>query len=238
MADLADRLTEIYGATVATSAATILDRIYAGDLDIARRRIDALGPDGDGPLARMHMLSILHLANAEFEDAENCLSICVDRRRPASTGVDRRPDIFLEEYCELMLDLDRQSKATEKFDQLVRQGKATEVLDALATLMAVGTAWAHLWERRMKLLDAHGRHEDALRVSLESEDRRLLAIADSLTKLGPKPVAPEIEPDLCRILYSERAYLPSLTGTVSETLTRRITVWSQDDASLEQIDRD
>jgi len=228
MPDLTDRLTEIYSPAVAASSATILDIIYSGDLDAARRRIDALGIEADAPLARTHMLSLLHLADAEFAKAEQSMSLCVDQR----------PDIFLAEYCELMLDLDRQSKATEKLDQLAQQGKTILVLDAITALMDSGSAWACLWKQRVKILDALGRHEDALRVSLECEDERLLAIADSLSKSGPKPVSPALEPDLCRILGCEKVYLPGLSGVISETLAQRINGWSRDDSSLEQIDRD
>lgn len=226
--ELLDRLDEIYEASTADSAQEILRAIEAGDAAGAKKRLDALGSGPKHRLVRQHLTAIYFLSEGMFNEAEECLQECVSLR----------PDIFLGEYCALMLDNNEQDKAYAQLSNQLLHGAKSATLQTIGELLKDYPDQLTLLRMMVDLQLRAGRSGDALESCLQLKDSRLQMIFEVLTQTKMVPVTPEFEIDLARILENESFGKAEIIPICHSTLSGKIQQWVQDDVTPEAINRD
>ena len=239
MKEIIGRLGSLYSADVAVIAKKIVTSIENGDYKTARKSILALSGDGS-KLVRHHMLSLLEFKQGRFSEAEAALNF----------GINQNPDVYIVEYCQTMLEFNRQDVALGILGGLQRnEERHGVILDAIDSLIERNPHQGLLPFRNIaiNILVSAGCHGEALTASVELPDSRLNNIASVLSgltqaqRMGSQQtvtITAKLERDLVRIIEDSVLNLQLIRKQLADFLDSKFLKWKQQSASLAAISLD
>jgi SAM-dependent methyltransferase len=234
-----NRLGELYSANIASIAAEIVTFIDGGDYAVARKSIAALAGD-DKILVHHHMLSLLEFKQGRFAEAEAALNFCIGKG----------PDLYISEYCQTMLEWNRQDVALGILGGQQRNNdRHAAILAAVERLIErnPGQGLLPFRDIGINILIGAARYSEALKASIDLPDSRLSTIANVLAgfaqarRLGERePISStqSLERELVRIIEDDVLNLQLLRKVFADILTEKFSGWQRASAPLSVISLD